>query len=219
MADQKRWFKVWTSIVANAHFAEMSLEDIGRWTLLGAATALDGDRGTLPVPGLGKELCRLVRVDTLEAAQDALLRLRSVHFEEGKNGHDESSVTWSNWIKYQEDSTQAERQKKSRSKRRGEEKRGEEKRIPLRTPPVDDAKPIPHSILDALSRTPTLGATPRLRTPKFWHAIIHATGGRVEYGSELLKAEAWLTANPTRAPRKDLARFVLNWMTRAGERS
>lgn len=128
MADQKRWFKVWTSIVANAHFAEMSLEDIGRWTLLGASTALDGDRGVLDVPGSGKELCRVLRVDDLGAAKAVLQRLRSVHFEEGKNHHGENTVTWANWVKYQKDSTQAQRQKTSRSKRRGEEKRKEEKR-------------------------------------------------------------------------------------------
>ena len=126
MADQKRWFKVWTSIVANAHFAEMSLEDIGRWALLGAATALDGDRGQLEVPGQGKELCRLLRVDDIDAARHALKRLHSVQFEEGQNRHGDFFVTWNNWNKYQEDSTQAARQKTSRSKRRGEEKRRED---------------------------------------------------------------------------------------------
>ena len=100
MADQKRWFKVWTSIAANARFAEMSLEDVGRWTLLGAATALDGDHGRLEVPGRGKELCRLLRVDDIDAARHALKRLHSVQFEEGENRHGELSVTWKNWKKY-----------------------------------------------------------------------------------------------------------------------
>ena len=137
MADQKRWFKVWTSIVANGRFAEMTLEDIGRWTLLGAATALDGDRGRLEVPGQAKELCRLLRVDDIRAAKDALKRLRSVQFEEGENRHGELSVTWKNWQKYQEDSTQAARQKTSRSKRRGEEKRRE---VPPVVPHVASAR-------------------------------------------------------------------------------
>lgn len=128
MADQRRWFKVWTSIVANGVFAEMSLEDIGRWTLLGAATALDGDRGMLQVPGEGKELCRLLRVPDLEAAKEALKRLRSVEFEEGQNRNDAGTVTWRNWRKYQEDTTGRERQQTSRSKRRGEERRREEKK-------------------------------------------------------------------------------------------
>jgi uncharacterized phage protein (TIGR02220 family) len=48
--------------------------------------------------------------------------------EEVKNRHGEFTVTWQNWVKYQEDSTQAERAKASRSKRRGEEKRREETR-------------------------------------------------------------------------------------------
>jgi len=50
-----------------------------------------------------------------------------VVIEECKNRHGEFTVTWQNWVKYQEDSTQAERARSSRSKRRGEEnkKRGE----------------------------------------------------------------------------------------------
>jgi hypothetical protein len=79
MADQRRWFKVWTSIAANGRFAEMSLEDIGRWTLLGAAMALDGDHGTLQVPGEGRELCRLLRVPSRFEAFRLLLRWPSLH--------------------------------------------------------------------------------------------------------------------------------------------
>lgn len=126
MADQKKWFKVWTSIVANGAFAEMSLEDIGRWTLLGALTALDGDKGILSVPGAGKALCQILRVPDLATAKVVLKRILSVQFEEGKSVNDEITVTWRNWLKYQEDSTVALRVKRLRLKRRGEEKRKEE---------------------------------------------------------------------------------------------
>lgn len=140
MADQRRWFKVWTSIVANARFAEMSLEDIGRWTLLGAATALDGDSGRLEVPGSGRELCRLLRVDAIDDAREALKRIPSVVFEEGKNRYGEWAVTWRNWRKYQEDSTAANRMRTLRSKRRREEKRRED-------PPIAPPSGVPRGTL------------------------------------------------------------------------
>jgi hypothetical protein len=141
MADQKKWFKVWTSIVANGAFAEMSLEDIGRWTLLGALTALDGDKGNLPVPGLGKSLCHILRVEDLTTAKVVLKRILSVQFEEGKSDNAEFAVTWRNWIKYQEDSTIYERVKKHREGKkcnglRGEERRGDKKRS-VNTPCAD----------------------------------------------------------------------------------
>ena len=82
-----------------------------------------------------------------------------------------------------------------------------------------EIKPIPPHILDALNRAPLLSQVPRLRVPAFWQASVRATNGHVRYAEEVLKAEAWLTANPTRAPKKDLARFLHNWLTRAGERS
>ena len=96
MADQKRWFKVWTSITANGHFAEMSLEDVGRWTLLGAATALDGDDGRLEVPGRGAELCRLLRVGSKAEALRLVMRWPSIYVSEAPvrwpHGHDKAPV-------------------------------------------------------------------------------------------------------------------------------
>jgi len=97
MADQKRWFKVWTSITANAHFAEMSLEDIGRWVLLGAAMALDGDNGCLEVPSRGTELCRLLRVPTRSEALATLMRWPSVYVSDERitwpHGHEKPPVS------------------------------------------------------------------------------------------------------------------------------
>ena len=80
-----------------------------------------------------------------------------------------------------------------------------------------NSEPLP-TISNALDRAAKLGAVATLRTMPFWRANIRATNGHVQYADEILKAEAWLTANPTRAPRKDLARFLHNWLARAGER-
>jgi len=37
----------------------------------------------------------------------------------------------------------------------------------------------------------------------------------VDYAHEILKAEAWMVANPGKAPRKNLARFLASWIGRA----
>ena len=76
---------------------------------------------------------------------------------------------------------------------------------------------VASSILAALERSPRLGAVPRLRLTAFWHAEAGAAGGTVDLAAEVLKAEAWLIANPARA-RKDLPRFLHNWFAEAKER-
>lgn len=160
----------------------------------------------------------------IDALISTLKMLPHVRVEEGQNRYDELTVTWDNWDKYQEDSTVPERMREYRSrqalrsKRRGEKKREEEKRIPPTNPPTTDVRPIPESIQHALAQTRLLNGTKKLWESAYWQSHIRATNGTVEYAQEILRAEAWLTANPTRAPRKDLARFLSNWLNRAGER-
>jgi hypothetical protein len=217
VADQKRWFKVWTSILLDPAMNSLELADVGRWVRLGALAAAVGDRGQLTFPAGGAGLLTTLSVPDLEAAKCALQRLPHVVFEEGNRVNGTFTVTFKNWRKYQEDSTVAKRVADLRSKRRGEERRGEEKREPPTVPPLEAP---PANILKALDQARLLGAVPRLRTMIFWRATIRATNnGQVDYAKEILKAEAWLTANPTRAPRKDLARFLSNWLERAGERA
>ena len=126
MADQKRWFKVWTSITSDDDFDPSrpnGLLSLGRFTILGAYTALHGERGVLKI--MPDTLLRLLNVTDIVTVRGDLA-FKNVSFEEGKNHHGKITVTWAKWVKYQEDSTQAERQKTSRAKRRGEEKRREE---------------------------------------------------------------------------------------------
>jgi hypothetical protein len=125
VADNLRWFKVWTSIVADPHFQSLPLEDVGRWALLGALTALSGTRGVLNNPEDCRMLCQLLRC-TKEELIGVIKRLPNVSFEEGKNRYGEKAVTWKNWRKYQGDSTVAHRMKELRYKRRGDKKRREE---------------------------------------------------------------------------------------------
>lgn len=104
-----------------------------------------------------------------------------------------------------------------------EEKRREEKKpapqqslsLPADRPP--DGRPafrVPASVLEALTKSPTLGAAPRLRTPAYWQAEVRANPG-VDFAREVLKAEAWMQANPTKAPKRDFPRFLHTWLSRA----
>jgi len=218
MADQKRWFKVWTSILLDPAMNSMDLADMGRWVRLGALAAAVGEHGRLVFPAGGDGLIMALRVPDLASAKCALLRLPHVSFEEGTNDNGEFTVIISNWYKYQEDATGYERLKRSRSKRREDKEKTKRRKETLSLALSQPELKIPPSILTALDQTVQLGQVPRLRTIGYWQANIRATNGHVEYAQEILKAEAWLMANPSRAPRKDLARFLNNWLSRAGER-
>lgn len=148
MADLKRWFKVWTSILDDPSHSNLSLEDAGRWVRLGAMTAMVGDNGRLLITRPARRLCQVLEVPSLEEAFCVLRRLPNIEIEEGESVNDVSVVTWKNWTKYQKDHTVAERVKRfrgglvKRSKRREEESREDKTRgePPPPTPPptVDD---------------------------------------------------------------------------------
>ncbi len=136
MADQARWFKLWCSAPADDTLQNLPPALRWAWAAFGAYTKLHGTHGRIIVSHSNAVLAAEMGV-TLEALKSTLNALPHVHIEEGTNRHGEFTVTWQNWVKYQEDSTQAERQRASRSKRRREENknktRREEKRSPLTT--------------------------------------------------------------------------------------
>lgn len=108
------------------------------------------------------------------------------------------------------------------SRNRGIEKRGVVQNgasAPTHTPAAI-AFEIPASVQQALSRAPILGAVKRLQEPAWWQAQVRANGRRgIDFAAELLKAEAWLTTNPRRAPKHDHARFLHSWLGRAEART
>lgn len=126
MADQRKWFKVWTAILSDDDFdPSRGLISVGRFTMLGAYTALHGEKGVVEI--MPDTLFRITETHTLDELR-CELAFKNVTFEEGKNRHGKITVTWAKWVKYQEDSTQAQRAHASRSKKRREEMRGDEKR-------------------------------------------------------------------------------------------
>ena len=123
MADQKKWFKVWTSLLIDMD--HVSNADLGAWVRLGCRIALVGDSGKVRFEEGWGHIARFLKC-TIEEAQETLKRVHGVVIEESKTVHDDLFVSFKKWYEYQEDSTYKERQKRTRDKRRGEEKRGEE---------------------------------------------------------------------------------------------
>jgi hypothetical protein len=139
-------------------------------------------------------------------------------FEEWCSRNGDFYITWKNWKKYQEDTTAAARGRALRFKRRGEEKRQEEIRREEKkhapAPPADQPEfKINDEIQAALRQAPRLGAVARLWSVEFWRAEVRANGD-LDLPAEILNAEAWMAANPRKAPRKDLPRFLHNWLSR-----
>lgn len=135
MADQKKWFKVWSAILIDPHHANMTLENVGRWTRLGAMIVSAGDNGSLKIVPPAKHFLVAMECADLDHAKTVLSLLPNVRIEESINDNSTFTVIMQNWFKYQVDSTAYERLKRSRYKRRGEEKRVDEKRNTTPIPP------------------------------------------------------------------------------------
>ncbi|OHB71290.1 MAG: hypothetical protein A2W23_00160 [Planctomycetes bacterium RBG_16_43_13] len=131
MADQKRWFKVWTSILSDDDFDPSIpgvLSSVGRFVLLGAYLALHGSNGICDIRK--EKLFTMLQVKNIDELH-AEISLKNVQFEEGKSDNSKFTVIMKNWRKYQMDSTGYERLKKHRKQKNDngtrEEKIREEK--------------------------------------------------------------------------------------------
>lgn len=82
-------------------------------------------------------------------------------------------------------------------------------------PTPDVPTPVPRAFAEALDRSPRLRGVARLRDPDFWRAqrLVCPEG----LLTELVAADAWMAANPKRAPKKDIPRFLNRWFKRSGD--
>ena len=135
MADQARWFKLWCSAPSDDHIQGLPVADRWAWAVLGAYTKLHGTRGSVQVSATNAVLAAEMGIPVTDLVA-TLARLPHVTCQNSDNGV--VTVTWKNWIKYQEDSTIAERVSRLRSKKRREEKREESKEVPP-LPPIAHA--------------------------------------------------------------------------------
>jgi hypothetical protein len=220
VADQHRWFKLWATAPWDDDLQQLPPAHRWAWVVLGVYTKTNGTRGRVTISPSNATLCGAMCV-TSDALEHVIRTFPHVRVEEGNNDNGKFTVTWDNWTKYQEDASVYERVRRLRSKRRGEENRGDEKRTTALRAVAQHAAGItfhiPASVLAALDRAPILGHIAKLRDPRWWQAQLRANHG-VDLAGEVLKAEAWLTSNPARAPKKSHERFLHSWLGRA-ERS
>src|SRR4030095_1165313 len=119
------------------------------------------------------------------------------------------------WVKYQEDSTQKNRQASRRKKRREEMRRDIPPSV-LRTdgPPSTD---WPETLREVRDFLVTRQAPPQLHDPVYWQRIddwLGAPDSGVGYLTELAKYLAWLAAQPRSAGHRDLKRGFRNWLAK-----
>lgn len=210
MADNLKWFKVWTHLINDPHFFELSLADMGRWTLLGAYIAQHGVKGRLRIPPQATRLCQILRCDRT-ALKGVLNVLPNVSFEEGTKDNDDSTVIMENWLKYQIDSTIYQRVKRLRDKRRGDKRREEEPKkkestsVDPSSPKNDQPGDIDPQILEILKECPHLSLLTSTASEKFWDDFISAVQSYNLDASwvnqKLRKWNLWFHENPARRSR------------------
>jgi uncharacterized phage protein (TIGR02220 family) len=108
MADQKKWFKVWTTLLIDS--LSSKIEDIGRFTILGCLIASRGENGKLVTDK--RTLQTLLQCN--EIPNDFMRNFNVIIEEIQGNSNGSLSVTLKNWNKYQLDSTGYERQQRYR---------------------------------------------------------------------------------------------------------
>lgn len=123
MSDNKKWFKVWATILLDPQFRNLSISDVGRWCKLGALMVSQGENGMLILYPPAKAFVFDLECTSFDDAVSALKRLPNVRVEMSQSDNGKTIVIMRNWFKYQVDPTAYERVKRSRYKRRGEEKR------------------------------------------------------------------------------------------------
>jgi hypothetical protein len=136
MADQQRWFKLWCSAPSDDGIQSLPPAQRWAWAAFGAYTKLHGTKGLVSVSPTNMALAAEMGV-TVKDLIPTLKRLPHVRVSEPDSDHGTVTVTWNNWTKYQEDSTQAERKKRSRAKKREEEIRREVSTKPKLEPRSD----------------------------------------------------------------------------------
>ena len=224
MADLGIWWKLWISALDDPDLDNLDIADFGRWAKFGAFVKAQGTDGGIVLSAPSRQLCAMFQLPDFDAVIATLQRFPHADMRRDKsNVSGETTVKFQfhNWPKYQGDlSTPRVRRfrEMKRSKRRREEKREDENKkrsTPSLSPPTIVFQ-IPASVTHALQRCPHFGTVPSLLLPAFWQAQVRSFPA-VDLAAQLLRAEAWITANPVRAPRRSIARFLHNWFVRAAE--
>lgn len=162
MADNKQWFKVWTSILTDPQLASLHNQTVGCWVRLCALTAQHGTGGILKITA--QQL--IVTLHLLKASQNDINKIFNdlkklnilINEEVQKESVTLVTLQFLNWQKYQAYSESYERVNKFRKrkserytcnveKKRREEKRREKKR--KENPPIIPPNWVDNEALNA----------------------------------------------------------------------
>jgi hypothetical protein len=132
MADQLRWFKIWTSAPRDADLRALSLENFARWVLLGLYVREHGEKGRVVLRAPCRALTDMLRMSLrapLEHRWTHLIKtLRKFPNVQVDGDGATVTVTISNWAKYQDDTSWKRmqeyrlRQKEERNANRNEDR-------------------------------------------------------------------------------------------------
>lgn len=130
MAENGRWFKLWTTVITDPDLSNLSLENFARWCKLGAYIKLHGDNGKVKIQD-SIMVRAMFQVDLFEHLISAFRALPNIIIE-SVTDVTVVNVTFKNWQKYQgdfsNDRVKKHRESKSYTGNGLEEKRREEKR-------------------------------------------------------------------------------------------
>lgn len=121
MADNGRWFKLWTSALNDPHLNDLSIDDFGRWCKLGAFIKEQGNAGSITIAPPSRLLLAIMQCDDYDLmiakfSQFPNVKITSSNVtEDVTNKNVTHSITLKNWHKYQIDSS-IERTRKYREK-------------------------------------------------------------------------------------------------------
>jgi hypothetical protein len=109
VADNKRWFKVWTTLLVDMIADDIPLEDIGRFTVLGCLLAKKGKKGKI-------KLTKSTKKTFLKCEKLPEKFMKNFNVKSDETDNDKTIVSLKNWNKYQKDSTGYKRLKEWRKK-------------------------------------------------------------------------------------------------------
>lgn len=98
IADQKKWFKVWTTLLMDTHIPN---NELGMFTRLGCAIAFRGLNGKLVTTK--QSLHSILSIPAEKEIPQSFLDNFNVQIQ--LNGNDKITVTFKNWYKFQVDNS------------------------------------------------------------------------------------------------------------------
>jgi len=128
MADQGRWFKLWFASVTDDKLSALPNELWAIWAKLGAYIKTHGNKGVIEIKPPSSILCSLLKVDDFNDLINAIKCLPNTTLRNNNRDNGFFTVSFNNWVKYQEDSTSYKRLLKHRKKLNDNGIRREEKR-------------------------------------------------------------------------------------------